>query len=172
MDNCFALIGAHYHAITVRSTNGKTRISKTLYCRGDSFKRQLHTTHVGAVAWELHVNSPNNVHGEGGILNVQIYIWSLFKAKERFVVRQWSLQIILLQRHNKFYPVVFSLQKAIKNSRVQIRQLSPLMQMNIHPMTGWRRDEHGTHKHTHTQLMDSVSHIRSKTTHSLFWITS
>ena len=64
MDNCFALIGAHYHAITVRSTNGKTRISRTLYCRGDSFKHQLHTTHVGAVAWESHVNSPTTCMGK------------------------------------------------------------------------------------------------------------
>ena len=78
------------------------------------------------------------------------------------MVHQWTLQIILLQRHNKFYRVVFSLQQAIKNSSEQVRQLLPLMQMNIHPTIGWRRDEHGTHKHTHTRLMGSVSHIRSK----------
>ena len=126
--------------------------------------------------WELLPGNrtsilPQRAWGRWNTQCTGLYLVS-FKAKERFVVRQWSLQIILLQRHNKFYPVVFSLRKAIKNSRVQIRQLSPLMQMNIHPMIGWRRDEHGTHKHTHTRLMDSVSHIRSKTMHSLFWITS
>jgi len=73
------------------------------------------------------------------------------------VVCQWSLQIILLQRHNKFYRVVFSLRQAIKDSSEQVRQLSPLMQMNIHPTIGWRHDEHRTHKHTHSSWI--LNHI-------------
>ena len=35
----------------------KTHVSKTLYAK-HSFKHQLHTTHVGAVAWELHGSFP------------------------------------------------------------------------------------------------------------------
>ena len=30
---------------------------KTLSCQGESFKCQLHTTHVGSVGWELHSSS-------------------------------------------------------------------------------------------------------------------
>ena len=36
----------------------------------------------------------------------------------------------------------------MKNSSGQMRQISRRMKM-IHPMIGWRRDEHRTHKHTH-----------------------
>ena len=47
------LLGAHQHGIAVGSMNGEnSRLSKTLFCRGEckhSFKRQLHTTHVGTV---------------------------------------------------------------------------------------------------------------------------
>ena len=32
MDSCFTLIGAHQRGIAVRSMNGQTRVSKTLYC--------------------------------------------------------------------------------------------------------------------------------------------
>ena len=43
----------------------------------------------------------------------------------------------------------------------------------IHPTIGWRRDEHGTHKHAHgSWILWSVSGVRSKTMHSLFCITS
>ena len=36
MDSCFALTGAHQHGIAVQSmSEDKTRISKTLYCRGE-----------------------------------------------------------------------------------------------------------------------------------------
>ena len=38
----------------------------------------------------------------------------------------------------------------------------------IHLTTGWRRDEHGTHKHAHgSWILCSASHVRSKTMHSL-----
>ena len=47
-----------------RSMNGKTRVSKTLYCWGDSFKHQLHTTHLVAVEWEPHVSSPTTCAGK------------------------------------------------------------------------------------------------------------
>ena len=43
----------------------------------------------------------------------------------------------------------------------------------IHPTIGWRRDEHRTHKHAHSSwILWSVSHVRSKTMHSLSCITS
>ena len=54
-----------------------------------------------------------------------------------------------------------------------MRQLSRMMQMNIHPTIGWRRDEHGTHKHAHgSWILWSVSRVRSKTMNYLFYITS
>ena len=38
----------------------------------------------------------------------------------------------------------------------------------IHLTTGWRRDEHGTHKHAHgSWILCSVSRVRSKTMHSV-----
>ena len=53
-----------------------------------------------------------------------------------------------------------------------MRQISRRMEM-IHPTIGWRRDEHGTHKHAHgSWILWSVSRVRSKTMHSLFCITS
>ena len=43
----------------------------------------------------------------------------------------------------------------------------------IHPTIGWRRDEHGTHKHTHgSWILWSVSRVCLKTMHSLSCITS
>ena len=43
----------------------------------------------------------------------------------------------------------------------------------IHPMIGWRRDEHGAHKHIYgSWILRSVSRVRSKTMHSLSCITS
>ena len=53
MDSCFALIGAHQHGIAVRSMNGPSQAGAKY-----SFKRQLHTTLVGAVGWEPHGSSP------------------------------------------------------------------------------------------------------------------
>ena len=53
-----------------------------------------------------------------------------------------------------------------------MRQISRRMEI-IHPKIGWRRDEHGTHKHAHgSWILWSVSRVRSKTMHSLFCITS
>ena len=53
-----------------------------------------------------------------------------------------------------------------------MRQISRRMEM-IHPTIGWRRDEHGTHKHAHgSWILWSVSRVRSKTMHSLSCITS
>ena len=37
-----------------------------------------------------------------------IYIWSLVKVKQDFWYADEAFQIILLQRHNQFYGVVFS----------------------------------------------------------------
>ena len=53
-----------------------------------------------------------------------------------------------------------------------MRQISRRMEM-IHPTIGWRRDEHGTHKHAHgSWILWSVSRVCSKTMHSLPCITS
>ena len=53
-----------------------------------------------------------------------------------------------------------------------MRQISRRMEM-IHPTIGWRRDEHGTHKHARgSWILCSVSRVRSKTMQSLFCITS
>ena len=53
-----------------------------------------------------------------------------------------------------------------------MRQISRGMEM-IHPTIGWRRDEHGTHKHAHgSWILWSVSRACSKTMHSLSCITS
>ena len=51
-------------------------------------------------------------------------------------------------------------------------QKSHRMKM-IHPTIGWRRDEHGTHKHAHDSwILWSVSRVRSKAMHSLSCIMS
>ena len=58
-----------------------------------------------------------------------------------------------------------------------MRQLSRMMQMNIHLTIGWRRDEHGTHKHEHGSGGDSLICItRSledsrELKHRRFWAT-
>ena len=54
----------------------------------------------------------------------------------------------------------------------QMRQILRMGEM-MHPTIGWRRDEHGTHKHAHgSWILWSVSRVRSKTMHSLSCITS
>ena len=53
-----------------------------------------------------------------------------------------------------------------------MRQILRRMEM-IHPMIDWRQDEHKTHKHAHSLwILWSVSHVRSKTMHSLSRHTS
>ena len=51
-----------------------------------------------------------------------------------------------------------------------MRQISRRMEM-IHATIGWRWDEHGTHKHG-SWILWSVPHVRLKTMHSMFFITS
>ena len=59
----------------------------------------------------------------------------------------------------------------MKNSSGQMRQTSRRMKM-IHPTIGWRRDEHGTHKHAHgSWILWSVSCVCSETMHSLHYVT-
>ena len=42
-----------------------------------------------------------------------------------------------------------------------MRQILRKMEM-IHPTIGWRRDEHGTHKHAHrSRILWSVARVRS-----------
>ena len=51
-----------------------------------------------------------------------------------------------------------------------MRQIWRRIEM-IHLTIGWRRDERGTHNHTHgSWILWSVSNVRSKTMHSLFCI--
>ena len=53
-----------------------------------------------------------------------------------------------------------------------MRQISRRMEM-IHPTTGWRRDQHGTHsRDSRGFILWFVSRVRSKTMHSLYCITS
>ena len=88
------------------------------------------------------------------------------------MVRQWSLPKYFASKTKNFAALLFFLGHAIKNSSGQMRQISRRMEM-IHPTIGWRRDEHGTHKHAHgSWILWSVSRVRSKTMHSLFCITS
>lgn len=48
-----------------------------------------------------------------------------------------------------------------------------MLQKWIHPTIGWRREEHGTHKHARgSWILCSVPRVRSKTIHSLICITS
>ena len=47
-----------------RSVTGENLCIKTLSSWSQSFKCQLHTTHVGAVGWELHSSSPTTCAGK------------------------------------------------------------------------------------------------------------
>ena len=88
------------------------------------------------------------------------------------MVRQWSLPNYFASKTKNFAALLFFLGHAIKNSSGQMRQISRRMEI-IHPKIGWRRDEHGTHKHAHgSWILWSVSRVRSKTMHSLFCIAS
>ena len=87
------------------------------------------------------------------------------------MVRHWSLtNYFAIKTQNTSQRYHFSSPHAIKNSSGQMRQISRRMEM-IHPTIGWRRDEHGTHKHAHgSWILWSASRVRSKTKHSLFCI--
>ena len=88
------------------------------------------------------------------------------------MVRQWSLPNYFASKTKNFAALLFFLGHAIKNSSGQMRQISRRMEI-IHPKIGWRRDEHGTHKHAHgSWILWSVSRVRSKTLSSLSCITS
>jgi len=64
------------HELTVNKRKGHTYTnprpshylthaqSHNLSCRGESFKCQFHTTHVGAVGWEPHGSSPTTCAGK------------------------------------------------------------------------------------------------------------
>ena len=92
---------------------------------------------------------------------------------KNFMVRQWSLPYYFASKTQKIsLRCNFSQPHAMKNSSGQMRQISRRME-TIHPTIGWRRDEHGTHKHAHgSWILWSVSRVRSKTMHSLSCITS
>ena len=82
------------------------------------------------------------------------------------MVRQWSLPNYFASKTQKFRCVIIFL------SGMQMRQISRRMEM-IHPTIGWRRYEHGTHKHAHgSWILWFVSRVRLKTMHSLSFITS
>ena len=52
-----------WHAWPLVSDRGNL-CKKTLSCRGESFKCQFHTTHVGAVGWEPHSSSTTTCAGK------------------------------------------------------------------------------------------------------------
>ena len=101
-------------------------------------------------------------------------IFGLFLKLKKLWRANEAFRIVLLQRHKKSRCVIIflsSMQKK-KNSSRQMRQISGRMEM-IHPTIGWRRDEHGTHKHAHgSWILWSVSRVRSKTMYSMFCVTS
>ena len=75
-------------------------------------------------------------------------------------------------KDKKFRCVIIFPKACNKKSSGQMRQISRRMEI-IHTKIGWRRDEHGTHKHAHgSWILWSVSRVRSKTMHSLSCITS
>ena len=76
MDSCFSLTGAHQRRVNER---GKSPCIKDLllprWVQSTLCKRQLHTTHVGAVGWELHGSSATiDMRGEGGSGVTLIYV--------------------------------------------------------------------------------------------------
>ena len=85
------------------------------------------------------------------------------------MVGQWSLPNYFTSKTQKISLRYW--RHAIKNSYRQMQQIWRRMEM-IHLTIGRRRDERGTHKHTHGfWILWSVSNVRSKTMHSLFRIT-
>ena len=64
-DSFFALIGAHpvWHSRWVNE-RGKPAFKKPLTAEKQSIKRQLYTTHVGAVGWEPHSSSTTTCAGK------------------------------------------------------------------------------------------------------------
>ena len=56
-DSFFALIGAHQHGTAVGLMSGENAFQKPLTAEKQSIKRQLYTTHEGAVGWEVHSSS-------------------------------------------------------------------------------------------------------------------
>ena len=76
MDSCFSLTGAHQRRVNER---GKSPCIKDLllprWVQSTLCKRQLHTTHVGAVGWELQGSSATiDMRGEGGSGVTLIYV--------------------------------------------------------------------------------------------------
>ena len=66
MDSCFALIGTHQHGVAVGSMIGKIPVYGRPFIAGackHSFKRQLHTTHVGTIGWERTAVLPRLARG-------------------------------------------------------------------------------------------------------------
>ena len=76
------------------------------------------------------------------------------------MVRQWSLPNYFASKTKNFAALLFFLGHAIKNSSGQMRQISRRMEI-IHPKIGWRRDEHGTHKHAHGSWKSLICITRS-----------
>ena len=56
-DSFFALIGAHQRCTAVGLMSGENAFQKPLTAEKQSIKRQLYTTHEGAVGWEVHSSS-------------------------------------------------------------------------------------------------------------------
>ena len=83
-----------------------------------------------------------------------------------------AANVFCIKDAKNFAALLFFSAACNTNSSGQMRQISRRMEM-IHPTIGWRRDEHGTHKHAHgSWILWSVSRVRSKTMHSLSCITS
>ena len=62
-DSCVTLIGARKLGIAFGLLNGENARLTAEVSAKQSIKRQLYTTHVGAVGWESHGSSPRHARG-------------------------------------------------------------------------------------------------------------
>ena len=93
------------------------------------------------------------------IFNVQIYIWSLFKAQEVYFsgnkkINRTPMKLSKLFCFKDTRSYYFFLVAGIKISQRANATAIRVWCKWIHPTISWRRDEQGTHKHT--RLVDSV----------------
>ena len=100
--------------------------------------------------------------------------WSFHFHKEDLSVRQWSLPKYFASKAKwvlrRYY--IF-LAAGNKKSQRAIATTVRVWCKWIHTTIGWRKDEHGIHKHAHgSWILYCVSRVRSKAMDSLFCITS
>ena len=120
--------------------------SRTISCRGESFKCQFHTIHVGALGWEPH----------GSSLEANKIFGAPLKSSELFSSKD--------TKH--FAALLFCLAACNKKFQRANAQISRRMKM-IHRLLV----EEGMSTGHGSWILWSVSRVRSKTMHSLSCIT-